>query len=125
MSVEVAASVPSDEGVSEVPETPVHTDRDCLDHGLDLIDLPVRRLVCRKDGDGLCAERVLHWRLIVPGVEISKRVSCGQEVPPDSDAGWRHVRHGCSQIVGPRGSGGDLQQEEATRRANCRVLCEN
>ena len=31
---------------------------------------------------------VLHWRLIDPGVEMSKRVSCGQEVPPDSHAAW-------------------------------------
>ena len=62
---------------------------------------------------GLVPSDVLHWRLIEPGVEMSKRVSCGQEVPPDCDAAWRHVRHRRSQIVRPGVRGGDLQQEQA------------
>src|ERR1700693_6151336 len=38
---------------------------------------------------GLVPSEVLHWRLIEPGVETSKRVCCGQEVPPDADAACR------------------------------------
>src|ERR1019366_3818360 len=38
---------------------------------------------------GYVPSDVLHCRLIDPGVETSKRVSCGQEVVPDCDAAWR------------------------------------
>jgi hypothetical protein len=38
---------------------------------------------------GLPFSDVLHWWMIEPGIETSKRVSCGQDVPPDTDEFWR------------------------------------
>src|SRR5580704_2818312 len=84
--VEVRRSLPSIEGVSALPETFVHTDIDCWITASISFSRPPGSWLAVRIVTGFVPSAMLHWRLIDPGVEISKRVSCGQEVPPDCDA---------------------------------------
>src|ERR1700739_2604744 len=88
-STQVRCSGPSDAGTSEVPATPVQADKEVWITPSISSSWPAGSWLCVRIVAGLAPSEVLHWRLIAPGVEISKRVSCGQEVPPESDAGWR------------------------------------
>jgi hypothetical protein len=79
---DVRCSVPSDEGVSELPGTPVQTPSDCWMAFSISVSRPAEVWSAVRRVTGLVPSDVLHCRLIVPGVETSNRVSCGQAVPP-------------------------------------------
>src|SRR6476469_3563742 len=85
---EVRCSAPSEEGTSNVPETPDHAASDsCITASISFNcasadGADVRTLA------GLDPSEVLHWRLIDAEPETSKRVSCGQAVPPDWKPDW-------------------------------------
>src|SRR6266853_3482950 len=82
-------SEPSDEGFSELPGTPVQAPNDCWITFSISLSRPAAVWSAVRIVTGLVPREVLHWRLIVPGVETSKRVSCGQAVPPDRVAACR------------------------------------
>src|ERR1700689_5259827 len=86
--VDDCSSGPSVDGASKVPVTPVHTDSDSCIISWISFNCPSEDWSAVRIVTGLVPSDVLHWRLIDPGVEMSKRVSCGQEVPPDCDGPW-------------------------------------
>src|ERR1700719_2131666 len=88
-AIDVCCSVPSVAGVNKVPGTFVHTDRDSWMTAWISLSRPGAAWVAVRIVTGFAPSDVLHCRLIEPGVEMLKRVSCGQEVPPDADADCR------------------------------------
>src|ERR1700684_3395050 len=89
VAVDVCCSAPSVVGVSNVPATFVHTESDAWMTASISFALSGAVWAAVRIVRGLVPSEVLHWRLIEPGVETSKRVCCGQEVPPDADAACR------------------------------------
>src|SRR6476619_4190244 len=86
---EVRCSVPSEEGTSKVPDTPHHAASDSSITVSISFNLPSADGADVRTLAGLDPSDVLHRRLINAEPETSKRVSCGQEVPPDWNADWR------------------------------------
>src|ERR1019366_9815352 len=86
LAVVVRCRVPSADGAREVPETPVHAASDCWMTSSISLSCPAEVWFAVRMVTGLDPSDVLHCRLIAPGEEISKRVSCGHDVPPDSAA---------------------------------------
>src|SRR6266853_3877098 len=85
----VRRSEPSDEGFSELPGTPVQAPNDCWITFSISLSRPAAVWSAVRIVTGLVPRAVLHWRLIVPGVETPERVSCGHAVPPDRVAACR------------------------------------
>src|ERR1700740_1508009 len=88
-TTEVRCNVPREDAFSELPGTLVHTDSDSLITASISLSWPAGVWSAVKIVMGLVPSDVLHWRLIVPGVAMSKRVSCGHDVPLDCVTGWR------------------------------------
>src|ERR1700680_285125 len=86
---EMRCRVPRVAGLSELPETPVQAPSDCWITFSISASRPAAVWSTVRIVTGLIPSDVLHWRLIVPGVDTSKRVNCGHEVPPDRPAAWR------------------------------------